>query len=221
MHAAASTFREAMAIFTPGPALKLGFAASLEYLLAIPMSDVTLILQAVGRGEREASEELLPLVYEELRRLAAARMARESAGHTLQPTALVHEAWLRLVNDKDRSWQNRGHFFAAAAEAMRRILIDNARRKARLKHGGGQQRLNIDDVEPAAATPDEKLLLLNGALEELERENPEYARIVMLKYFTGLTNFEAAETLGISESTVERHWFDAKRLLFKKIRASA
>lgn len=185
------------------------------------MSDVTLILQAVGRGEKEASEELLPLVYEELRRLAAARMARESAGHTLQPTALVHEAWLRLVNDNDRSWQNRWHFFGAAAEAMRRILIDNARRKSRVRHGGDQQRLNIDDVEQAAATPDEKLLQLNDALEQMEKENPEYARIVMLKYFTGLTNHEVAETLGISESTVERYWFNAKRWLFKNMRASA
>jgi len=184
------------------------------------MNDVTLILQAVGRGEKGASEELLPLVYEELRRLAAARMARESAGHTLQPTALVHEAWLRLVNDDNRSWQNRGHFFAAAAEAMRRILIDNARRKSRIRHGGGQQRLNIDDVDQAASTPDDKLLLVDDALEQMEKEHPEYARIVMLKYFTGLTNHEVAETLGISESTVERHWFDAKRWMFKKIQAS-
>ena len=185
------------------------------------MSDITLVLEAVSQGNDHAADELLQLVYGELRRLAAARMAQESAGHTLQPTALVHEAWLRLIDDSSRTWRNRGHFFAAAAEAMRRILIDSARRKSRLKHGGGQQRLNIDDVEPAAITPDDKLLMLNDALEQMEKENPEYARIVMLKYFTGLTNHEVAETIGISESTVERHWFNAKRWLVKKVRASA
>ena len=185
------------------------------------VSDVTLILQAVGRGEKSASEDLLPLVYEELRRLAAARMASEAAGHTLQPTALVHEAWLRLVTDQDRTWQNRWHFFGAATEAMRRILIDNARRKARIKHGGGQQRLNLDDLELAETTPDEKLLLLNDALEQLERDNPELARIVSLKYFTGLTNKEIAGVLGMGESTVERHMFHAKRWLFRRIRGGA
>jgi RNA polymerase sigma factor (TIGR02999 family) len=185
------------------------------------MSDITLVLGAVSQGDGHAADELLPLVYGELRRLAAARMAQESAGHTLQPTALVHEAWLRLVSDQDRNWQNRGYFFAAAAEAMRRILIDNARRKLRLKHGGGQQRLNIDDVESAVATPDDQLLLVNDALEQMEKENPEYARVVALKFFSGLTNGEVAETLGVSESTVERHWFYAKRWLFKKIRAAA
>ena len=185
------------------------------------MNDVTLILQAVGRGEKRAYEELLPLVYEELRRLAAARMAREAAGQTLQPTALVHEAWLRLVNDKERHWRSRSYFFAAAAEAMRRILIENARRKSRLKYGGGQERLNIEELQLANATPDEKLLLVNDALEQMELEHPEQARVVVLKYFSGLTNREVAETLGISESTVERQWFSAKRWLFKKIHASA
>lgn len=185
------------------------------------MSDITLVLDAISQGDGHAAAELLPLVYGELRRLAAARMAQESAGHTLQPTALVHEAWLRLVNDKSHNWQNRWHFFAAVTEVMRRILIDNARRKSRLKHGGGQQRLNIEDVEQAAATPDDQLLLVNEALEQMEKENPEYARVVALKFFSGLTNGEVAETLGVSESTVERHWFYAKRWLFKKIRASA
>ena len=117
------------------------------------MSEVALVLQAIGRGESRAPEKLLPLVYDELRRLAAARMARESAGHTLQPTALVHEAWLRLVGDADRTWKNRAYFYASAAEAMRRILIEHARRKAGLKHGGGQERLNIEDLELANATP--------------------------------------------------------------------
>src|SRR5438093_880341 len=125
------------------------------------MSDVTLLLQAAGRGEDGSLEELLPLVYKELRILAAARMAQEAAGHTLQPTALVHEAWLRLVSDEDRTWRNRAYFFGAAAEAMRRILIEHARRKSRLKHGGGQQRLDIADLELADTTPDEKILLIN------------------------------------------------------------
>ena len=185
------------------------------------MNDVTVILQAASRGDKGASDELLPLVYAELRRLAAARMSSETAGQTLQPTALVHEAWLRLVSEKDRVWQNRWHFFAAASEAMRRILIDQARRKARLKHGAGQQRVNVEDADPAAETPDEKLLRLNDALEQMQAEHPEHARVVMLKYFGGLTNREVAETLGIAESTVERHWFRAKRWLLERIRASS
>lgn len=182
------------------------------------MSDVTLILQAVGRGEGRSLDELLPLVYEELRRLAAARMAQESAGHTLQPTALVHEAWLRLVNDGDRTWKNRAYFFGAAAEAMRRILIESARRKSRLKYGGGQERLNIADLELAETTPDEKVLLINDALEQLEAEHPERARVVVLKYFGGLTNKEVAEMLAIGERTVDRHWVCAKEWLFRKVR---
>ena len=182
------------------------------------MSDVTLVLQAIGRGESQASEELLPLVYEELRRLAAARMARESAGHTLQPTALVHEAWLRLVSDNDRTWKNRAYFFASAAEAMRRILIEHARRKLRLKYGGGQERLDIAEMDLAAATPDAKLLLVNDALEQLEKDHPERAQIVVLKYFGGMTNKEVAETLGIGERSVDRHWVCAKTWLFNKVR---
>jgi RNA polymerase sigma factor (TIGR02999 family) len=135
------------------------------------MSDVTLILDAISRGEGYASEALLSLVYDELRKMAAARMAQESAGHTLQPTALVHEAWLRLVGDKDRTWKNRAYFFGAVAEAMRRILIESARRKSRIRHGGGQQRLNIDGLELAGAMPDEKFLLIDEALGQLERSS--------------------------------------------------
>ncbi len=157
------------------------------------------------------------MVYEELRNLAAARMAREAAGHTLQPTALVHEAWLRLVSDKDQTWQNRAYFFGAAAEAMRRILIEHARRKSRLKHGGGQERLNIEDLDLAETTPDDKILLVNDALQQLEAEHPERARIVVLKYFGGMTNKEVAETLGIGERSVDRHWVCAKVWLFRKI----
>jgi RNA polymerase sigma factor (TIGR02999 family) len=177
-------------------------------------------LEAVRRGEEESSEKLLPVVYEELRRLAAARMAREADGQTLQPTALVHEAWLRLVKDKDRDWRNRSYFFAAAAEAMRRILVESARRKARLKYGGGQRRLNIDELELADATPDEKLLLVNDALEEMKKQNPEAARVVLLKYFSRLTNKEVAETIGVSESTVDRQWLSARRWLFQKLHAA-
>jgi RNA polymerase sigma factor (TIGR02999 family) len=183
------------------------------------MSDVTLMLQAIGRGEGRTLEELLPLVYEELRRLAAARMALESSGHTLQPTALVHEAWIRLVGDGDRTWKNRAYFFGAAAEAMRRILIESARRKSRLKHGGGQERLNIADLELADTTPDEKVLLINDALEQLEAEHPERARVVVLKYFGGLTNKEVAELLGVGERSVDRHWVCAKEWLFRRVRA--
>lgn len=183
------------------------------------VNDITLILQDIGRGERKASEELLPAVYEELRRLAAVRLAQEASGQTLQPTALVHEAWLQLVGAGERSWENRAHFFGAAADAMRRILIDKARRKSRLKHGGGQFRLDIDDMELADTTPDDSILLINEALRRLEQEDPEQARVVVLKFFGGLTNLEVAETLGIAERTVDRQWACAKARLFRWIRS--
>ena len=182
------------------------------------MSDITLLLQATSRKEDDAREELFKLVYEELRRMAAARMARESAGQTLQPTALVHEAWLQLVGDGDRTWENRAHFFGAAADAMRRILIDVSRRKSTLKRGGGFERLDIADLDLAQASPDEHVLLINEALEELEQEDPDRARIVVLKFFGGLTNQEVAETLGIGERSVERQWAAAKVRLFQWIR---
>lgn len=181
------------------------------------MIDVTQILQAAGRGDRSALNELLPLVYDELRKIAAARIARESPGQTLQPTALVHEAWLRMIKDEDQPWQNRYFFFHAAAQAMRRILIENARRKRALKYGGGQQRLNIDELELSAGMPDEKVLMVNAALEQLEQAHPERARIVVLKYFGGMTNQEVAKTLGIGERTVCRHWLCAKVWLFEKL----
>ncbi|HMP83083.1 MAG TPA: ECF-type sigma factor [Verrucomicrobiota bacterium] len=182
------------------------------------MSDITLMLQAVARGERQASSDLLPLVYEELRRLAAARMTHEQPGQTLQPTAIVHEAWLRLVGDGDRNWENRAHFFAAAAEAMRPILIENARRKSRLKRGGGMQRLDIEDVDLEAASPDDKVLLIDEAIVQLEAEDPEKARIVVMKFFGGMTNQEVAASLGVTERTVERQWAYARAWLFRKIR---
>jgi RNA polymerase sigma factor (TIGR02999 family) len=182
------------------------------------MSDVTLMLDAIAAGDGRASEQLLPLVYEELRRLAAARMAQEPAGQTLQPTALVHEAWLRLAGAQKQSWQNRAHFFGAAAEAMRRILIERARRKSRLKRGSGQALLDIADVDIAAAVPDDKVLLVDEALEQLKREDPGKAQIVMLKFFAGLTNTEVAEILNINERTVRRQWDFAQAWLFDRIR---
>lgn len=180
---------------------------------------VTLILHAIRRGEGGSSKDLLPVVYEELRRLAVARMAHEAAGQTLQATALVHEAWLRLVHDGDRTWQNRAHFFGAAAEAMRRILIENARRKSRLKRGGDLVRVDVGDVELADTTPDEKILLINDALEQMEATDPEKARVVVMKFFGGMTNQEVAENLAVTERTVERHWAFAKAWLYQEIRS--
>jgi len=182
------------------------------------MSETTKMLEAISAGESQASEQLLPLVYEELRRLAAARMSQEAAGHTLQPTALVHEAWLRLVGGQNQSWENRAHFFGAAAEAMRRILIERARRKSRLKRGSGQALLDIADLDVMAALPDDKVLLVDEALEALKLEDPEKARIVMLKFFAGLTNEQAAEVLNVNERTVRRQWEFAKAWLFDRIR---
>jgi RNA polymerase sigma factor (TIGR02999 family) len=183
------------------------------------MSEVTLVLQAVGRGEKLASEDLFQRVYGELRRMAATRMSREAAGHTLQPTALVHEAWMRLVATEARTWENRAHFFGAASEAMRRILIEHARRKAAVKHGGDQERVDLAEADLAGPTPDERLLLINEALVQLEVEYPERARIVVLKYFGGLTNKEVAETLGVGERTVDRHWMCARNWLFRKLQS--
>ncbi len=181
------------------------------------MSDLTSILQAIARGEAQASAKLLPLVYDELRRMAAARMAGEAAGHTIQPTALVHEAWLRLSGGDAQPWQNRAHFFGAVSEAMRRILIDSARRKSRLKRGGRQTRLALEDLDLAEAAPDEKLLLIHETLTALEAENPERARVVVMKFFGGLANREVAEALGVSERTVNRHWSCAKAWLFLRL----
>ncbi len=185
------------------------------------MSDITLVLEAINRGESHASDKLLPLVYHELRNLAAARMVHESAGHTLQPTALVHEAWLRLAGGANQNWKSRAYFFAAAAEAMRRSLVAPARRKARVKHGGGQECLNIQDLDIAEAGPDEKILLVDEALEKLKHGNPERARVVVLKFFGGMTNREAADTMNISERSVDRHWECAKAWLYQELQDSA
>jgi len=180
-------------------------------------AEITQVLQAAGRSEAGAAEKLLPLVYAELRRLATARMAQERPGQTLQPTALVHEAWLRLVKDGDRTWQNRAHFFGAAAEAMRRILIERARYRARLKHGGGQARLNFEDLELAETTPDDKVLLVDEALSHLKQEDPELERIVVLKFFGGLSNAEIAENLGLANRTLDRQWAYARAWLFRYV----
>lgn len=177
------------------------------------MNDITLMLRQPGN-----SAVLLAAVYEELRRLAAARMAQESAGQTLQATALVHEAWLQLVAEGDRSWENRAHFFGAASHAMRRILVDAARRKSRLKRGADRERVELGEVEIAAATADDSVILINEALEQLEREDPEQAQIVIMKFFGGMTNEEVAASLGIGERTVYRHWVCAKARLYRWVR---
>jgi RNA polymerase sigma factor (TIGR02999 family) len=181
------------------------------------MSDVTRILTAIDRGDTRATAELLPLVYQELKRVAAQRLAREAPGQTLQATALVHEAYLRLV-DANTGWQNRGHFFAAAAEAMRRILIENARRKHALKHGGGQKRIELDDVALAAVgAPVEDVIALDEALGRLANENPDVARLVQLRFFAGLGEEEAAAVLGISRATASRQWAYARAWLHDAI----
>jgi RNA polymerase sigma factor (TIGR02999 family) len=161
-----------------------------------------------------SSESLLPLVYDELRQLAKARLAQERAGQTLQPTALVHDAWLELAKG-NQTWQNRAHFFGAAALAMRRILIHKARRKSRLKHGGDQERLNLEGLEVPARLPEANLLLLNEALEHLEKVDPEQAHIVTMKYFGGFSNEEVARSMGISPRSVDRQWACAKAWLFQ------
>jgi len=183
------------------------------------MSDVTRILEAAQRGDPTAADELLPLVYDELRSLATHRMANEAAGQTLQPTALVHEAWLRLVGNENQKWDGRAHFFGAAAEAMRRILIDRARRKKAIRHGGDQQRVDIQEVDLASSPADDQLLAVNEALDKLAVEHKEEAALVKLRYFVGMTNDEAADVLGISPRTAKYYWTHARAWLFKEIKS--
>ena len=194
------------------------------------MNSVTTILSGIGRGDERAAGDLLPLVYAELRRLAAQRLERERPGQTLQATALVHEAYLRLVQgagDGRQKWNGRGHFFAAAGEAMRRILIERARRARRLRHGGGRRRVELDDLDPSRLTLDrgagdaasaDRLLALDEALTRLESEDADAANVVKLRYFAGLTAQEAADAMGVSLRTANRHWAYAKSWLFDQLR---
>ena len=187
------------------------------------VADVTQILNAIEQGDRQAAAELLPLVYDELRKVAAARMAAEAPGHTLQPTALVHEAYVRLVGDgAARGWDGRGHFFAAAAEAMRRILVEQARRRGRVRHGGGLRRVDLLDAE-VAATPsdDDQILLLDESLTRLAAARPQAAELVKLRFFSGLTIEEAARVLELTSRTARRLWVFARAWLLRDMERSA
>jgi RNA polymerase sigma factor (TIGR02999 family) len=181
------------------------------------MKDATVMMAAIEGGDRQAAEQLLVLVYNELRRLAASRLAQEAPGQTLQPTALVHEAWLRLVGDQNPSFKDRTHFFRASAEAMRRILIDRARRKKTQRHGGGYQRVHIEDFDLAAPSAADQLLAVNEALDKLALEHPVQAELVKLRYFAGLTNEEVSEVLGISVSTAKNYWTFSRAWLLNEI----
>jgi RNA polymerase sigma factor (TIGR02999 family) len=181
------------------------------------MSEVTLILERAQGGDKKAAEELLPLVYDELRKLAAAKMAQESEFHTLQPTALVHEAWLRLVKAQQDNWQGRGYFFAAAAEAMRRILIEAARRRARQKRGGNLQRVSLDQLDLAATTDDETLIATSEALDRFAAVDPVGAELIKLRFFVGLSNADAAKALGLAERTAKRTWAYARAWLHAEL----
>ena len=184
-------------------------------------SDVTRILNAIQRGDLEAADELLPIVYEELRRVAAQKLSREKPGQTLQATALVHEAYIRLVGSQDPGWENRGHFFGAAAEAMRRILVERARRKKRLRHGGARERVDLDVAELTANGPSDDLLALDEALEKLADRDPLDGEVVKLRYFAGLTNDQVAKALGISPRTARRRWRYARAWLLREMEEGA
>lgn len=185
---------------------------------ARPMSEATVMLNAIERGDPQAADKLLNLVYDELRRLAAYKLSREAPNQTLQPTALVHEAWLKLVGGEERKFENRTHFFAAAAEAMRRILVDRARRRLTQRHGGSYQRVELEESNLVAPDEDNQLLAVNDALEKLEREYPTQAQVVKLRYFAGMTNEEAAQLLGLSVSTIKNYWAFARAWLFNEIK---
>src|SRR6266704_4435094 len=181
------------------------------------MSDVTQLLKAVDAGDSKAADHLLPLVYEELRRLAAVKMAQQAPGQTLQPTALVHEAWLRLVGTQNPTFKNRSHFFSAAAEAMRHTLIDRARRKQTQRHGGGFERVDLDNVALAAPSTDDQLLAVHEALDKFALKHPLQAELVKLRYFAGMTNEEVSQVLGISVSTAKNYWNFSRAWLLNEI----
>ncbi|MBN2594729.1 MAG: sigma-70 family RNA polymerase sigma factor [Sedimentisphaerales bacterium] len=185
------------------------------------MSEVTCILTAIEQGDAKAADKLLPLVYEGLRSLAAKKMSQELPGQTLQATALVHEAYIKLVGAEAQNFSGRTHFFAAAAEAMRRILIDNARRKQRLKHGGGQQKTGLNDADIAIEAPSDDLIALDEALERLAKMDKVKADLVKLRYFAGLTLEQAAGILGLSQTTAKRHWTYARAWLYRQITAAS
>jgi RNA polymerase sigma factor (TIGR02999 family) len=184
------------------------------------MSDATQLLTAMEEGEPQAAEKLLDLIYEELRRLAASKMAREAPGQTLQPTELVHEAWLRLVGAKNPQFENRAHFFSAAAEAMRRILIDRARRKQTLRHGGACERVDLEGQDLAAPGADQQLLAVHEVLDKLAKEHPAQAEVVKMRYFVGMTNEEIAQLLGVSVTTVKNYWMFARAWILHEIENS-
>jgi RNA polymerase sigma factor (TIGR02999 family) len=186
------------------------------------MTDITRLLDAAVRGDGVAAEKLLPLVYDELRRLAAAKMAREAPGQTLQPTALVHEAWVRIVGAQGEiRFENRAHFFGAAAEAMRRILVDNARRKQRVKHGGLLQRVDWTNLDLAIAEDDDAVLAVSEALDKLAQHDPVAAQLIKLRFFAGLPNVEAAKILGLPERTAKRTWAYARAWLFEELQRNS
>jgi RNA polymerase sigma factor (TIGR02999 family) len=182
------------------------------------MREFTRIAEAIGGQDAATADKLLPLVYAQLRRLAAVKLAGEASGQTLQATALVHEAWLRVSANQERQWNDQAHFFAVAAEAMRRILIDRARRRRAIRHGGGQHRVEIEDIPLAAPMPDERLLALHEALRRLEKDDPTKAELVKLRYFAGLTLEEAGKVLNLSEATAKRYWAFARAWLQREIK---
>jgi RNA polymerase sigma factor (TIGR02999 family) len=199
----------------------LSTAPAAATVARVNAGEITLILQRIEQGDTQAADRLLPLVYDQLRHLAAARMAQESAGHTLQPTALVHEAWLRLGADRQPDWKSRAQFFAAAAEAMRRILIDSARRRLAQRRGGRQEHVNIDDIEIAGGADDDaRVLKVNDALEKLAVDEPEKAELVKLRFFAGLTLEESAQALGIAEPTARRWWTYARAWLLNEMKSA-
>lgn len=206
----------------PFPKVAIWFRQSpLRLVCSVPVTHVTRILERVQLGESQAAEELLPLVYEELRKLAAAKMASQPADHTLQPTALVHEAYLRLVGSPNPQWHGRAHFFAAAAEATRHILVDRARRKGRVRHGGGLKRVNIDNLDVPGPEDSELVLAVSEAVDKLAQQDEVSAKLIKLRFFAGLPNSEAASLLGLSERTAKRTWAYARAWLYRELTRDA